>query len=259
MVAFAPDLDEEGRTWAINALARKWKKEKRFEEILRGWSNESYPVYHTVSTTENMDAPSPLAFSIERAALPLFGLPNYGCLLIAYFLSPETDKLMLWVPRRSITKRTWPGCLDVTVGGGMGTGESARSTIIRECAEEASLDPAFVQRNLHSVGLLSFPNRSPSGWILPGYYHLFELVLPTDGSVQPRTNVADGEVESFELMDVDTVIENLYSGTFKPSSALAMVQFLIRRGIVTETIEPEFTRVRAEMNRQVYPYYTSPP
>lgn len=138
---------------------------------------------------------------------------------------------------------SWPGRLDVTVGGGIIAGETALSTIIRECTEEASLDANFVQENIHSVGFISFPNRSATGWVLPGFYYLFDLLLPSDGSVQPQINAADGEVEGFELMDTQTVLENLLAGAFKPSSALALVDFLIRHGFLTEDTDARFAEV----------------
>jgi hypothetical protein len=100
-----------------------------------------------------------------------------------------------------------------------------------------------VERNVHPVGVLPFPNRSPAGWILPGLYYLFDLPLPSDGSIRPRINAADGEVECFELMDVNAVLRNLVDGMFKPSSALALVDFLIRHGHITEESDPRFVDV----------------
>lgn len=102
------------------------------------------------------------------------------------------------------------------------------STIVRESAEEACLDEHYVREYICPTGVLPFPNRSPAGWILPGLYYTFDLPLPPDGSVCPKTNMADGEVESFELMDVQTVLELLLKNEFKNSSALALVDFLIR-------------------------------
>ena len=48
-----------------------------------GWSDEAYPVYtHPLQDSEANVAHDPIAFAIERAALPLFGLVNFGALLI---------------------------------------------------------------------------------------------------------------------------------------------------------------------------------
>ncbi|THH11461.1 hypothetical protein EW146_g8038 [Bondarzewia mesenterica] len=254
-VSFSSSVNEggkESRTFHINQLAKNWKEKGFFEDILRGWSNEAFPIYHHSAVSHNLKSfDDSVAFSIERAALPLFGFANFGCLLTAYYQSSQTGKTMFWIPRRSKTKKNWPGRLDVTVGGGINVGDTAASTIIRECFEEASLDVHFVANNLQPVGVLPYPNRSPAGWILPGLYYLFDLPLPSDGSLRPRVNAEDGEVENFELMDAQTVLDNLLAGVFKPSSALALVDFLIRHGFVTEDTDPRFVDTCLELRRTV--------
>ncbi|KAF8966315.1 hypothetical protein BDZ97DRAFT_1808992 [Flammula alnicola] len=244
-VAFAEWVNEGGkytRTMHMERLVSEWKKHNVFKEILRGWSDEAYPVY-THPPQEVNATHEPVAFAIERAALPLFGLVNFGALLTAYVRDPSTGRMMLWIPRRSLNKRTWPGKLDVTAGGGMGLGDSAMETIIREAAEEALLDQDYVQQWIRPVGVLPFPNRSPGGWILPGMYYLFDLPLPSDGSIIPRINALDGEVEKFELLEVETVLQHLLEGKFKSSSALAIVDFLVRHGYITEKTDPRYLDV----------------
>ncbi|PPQ78381.1 hypothetical protein CVT25_011604 [Psilocybe cyanescens] len=241
-VAFAAWVNEGGkytRTMHMERLVYDWRKHDVFADILKGWSDEAYPVYthapRQVSATHD-----PIAFAIERAALPLFGLVNFGVLLTAYVRDPSTRRLQLFIPRRSLNKRTWPGKLDVTVVGGMGLGESAMDTVLHESAEEALLDHDYVKENIQSVGGLSFPNRSPKGWIIPGMYYLFDLELPPDGSLTPRINALDGEVEAFDLLDVQDVLQYLLEGRFKPSSAMAIVDFLVRHGYITEDTDPRY-------------------
>jgi len=130
--------------------------------------------------------------------------------------------------------------LDVTVGGGMGLGDSAMETIVRESAEEALLDHDYVKEFVRPVGAIPFCNRSPGGWILPGMYYLFDLPLPPNGSITPRINALDGEVEKFELLDVQLVLQYLLEGRFKSSSALAIIEFLIRHGYITEDTDPRY-------------------
>ncbi|TFK75024.1 hypothetical protein BDN72DRAFT_832730 [Pluteus cervinus] len=253
--SFASWVNEGGqraRTKQMNRLISEWKRDKVFQDILRGWSNEPYPIYnHPPRVLTPQTTCEPVAFAIERAALPLFGFPNFGSLLIGYFQSPDTGKTMLWIPRRSLNKRTWPGKLDVTVGGGIGLGYTAIATIIRECAEEASLDHEYVEKYVRPAGVLPFPNRSPANWILPGVYYTFDLPLPSDGSVRPRPNIEDGEVESFEVMDTETVLEKLVQDKFKSSSALAVVDFMIRHGFVTGRSDPRFVEVCRQLKRSV--------
>ncbi|KAH9479438.1 hypothetical protein JR316_0008032 [Psilocybe cubensis] len=244
-VAFAPWVNEGGkytRTMHMERLIYDWRKHDVFSDILKGWSDEAYPVYthapQQISTNHD-----PIAFAIERAALPLFGLVNFGVLLTAYVRDPSTGRIQVFIPRRSLNKRTWPGKLDVTVVGGMGLGESAMDTILHESVEEALLDHDYVKEHIQSVGGLPFPNRSPKGWIIPGMYYLYDLELPPDGSLTPRINALDGEVEAFELLDVQNVLQNLVEGRFKPSSAMAIVDFLIRHGYLTEDTDPRYLDV----------------
>ena len=130
-------------------------------------------------------------------------------------------------------------------------GDTALSTIVRECAEEASLDTTYVRDNVRPVGVLPFPNRSPAGWILPGLYYLYDLRLEPDGSIVPRTNTVDGEVESFRLMGAETVLQNLVEGRFKASSALAMVDFFIRHGFITDVSDSKYADVCRTLKRDI--------
>ncbi|TDL19666.1 hypothetical protein BD410DRAFT_791785 [Rickenella mellea] len=245
-VSFAKWVNDGGsalRSLHVKNLVLGWKNAHMFDVILNGWTDEDYPVYYPNEEEAGPFERSPVAFSIERAALPLFSFANYGCLLTAFFTSPQTGETMLWIPQRSISKKTWPGAFDVTVGGGIGFGDTAISTIVRECAEEASLDPNFVRSNIRSVGILSFLNRSPSGWILPGLYHLFDLPLRNDGTPIPIVNPNDGEVERFQLISVSELRVQLLDGMFKPSSALALLEFLIRHGHLTDATDARYAEV----------------
>lgn len=131
----------------------------------------------------------------------------------------------------------------------MGLGEIPNETIVRECTEEASLPSHFVKKHARSTGMLNYMNRSPSKWVLPGIYYLYELRLPNDGTIMPCTNAKDGEVDAFQLMDVEEVMQRLHRGQFKPSSAMALVDFCIRRGIITPESEPGYLDVCMAMRR----------
>ncbi|KAH8826243.1 hypothetical protein DL96DRAFT_1277320 [Flagelloscypha sp. PMI_526] len=231
-VRFGPTMNSlkeavPSRSNIIDALVKGWRAEGRFRDILGKETKEHFPVF-----ASKLGFGELLQFTIERPALPLFGLPNYGSMLIAYFTCPETKELKMWIPRRSMAKRTFPGMLDVTVGGGIAHGCSPLSTIIQEAREEAHLEEHYVQQRISSTGTVEFQYRHPDGWILPGVYFTFELEMdpPSLSGIQPRPN--DGEVESFELMDATAVLDNLLAGKFKGSSALAIIQFLSRRGLL---------------------------
>lgn len=72
---------------------------------LLGWRNEQFPVYGDATRDDNV------AFVIERAGTPLFGISQFGAHLNAYVREPD-GTIKLWVARRSRTKQTWPGMLD---------------------------------------------------------------------------------------------------------------------------------------------------
>lgn len=254
-----------------------------FADLLKDWSDEPYPVFNHPKAYNSPE--EPIAFAIERAALPIFGLPNYGSLLTAYVHDPDSKTTKLWIPRRSRTKKNSPGRLDVTAGGGIQLGDTPLATIIRETSEEALLDSDYVAEHIRSVGTLPFPHRqaasplstslstypdsstnaSPSSphqhspnsydhrvgtmdvhrshYILPGLYFLYELELPADRSVMPQPNILDGEVQSFALMELQDVLNNLLDGRFKSSSAMAVVDWLVRHGHVTEENDSRFAEV----------------
>lgn len=172
-----------------------------------------------------------------------------------------------------------PGKLDVTAGGGIRLGDTPLATILRESSEEALLDTDFVSAYIRSVGTLPFPHRQASSplssslstildsihispthhrdsydhrlnldshrshYILPGLYFLYELELPSDLSVLPQPNILDGEVQSFSLMGLQDVLNNLLEGKFKSSSAMAVVDWLVRHGYVTEENDSRFAEV----------------
>jgi hypothetical protein len=50
------------------------------------------------------------AFTLERAACAIFGLPTYGVHMTAY--EGQGEDMKVWVPKRAKTKATWPGKLD---------------------------------------------------------------------------------------------------------------------------------------------------
>ena len=136
---------------------------------------------------------------------------------------PSQREFLPCSPRRSTLTRIlfrWPSHLDNTVAGGITAGDLPLESVIRECAEEASLSPDFVEANIRCVSLVSYTYRTEAGWIQPEVQYIYDLPLPSDGSVVPSTNAADGEVESFMLMDLEEVVKRMVEGEFKPNCAL---------------------------------------
>lgn len=163
---------------------------------------------------------------------------------IAY-VDKDGEELKIWVPRRSATKATqvfvllerfslglpahdpyfstdtrWPSCFDNTVAGGITAGDLPRQSILREFSEEASLPPQTVSPLLRQAGVITYVYRQRVGWLQPEVQYVYDVKLPSDNSVKPTTNPADGEVESFELMGLEQVVQKLVDGEFKPNCAL---------------------------------------
>ena len=86
--------------------------------------------------------------------------------------------------------------LDNSVGGGIAGGMSAFDTLVKEAAEEASLDPEFVRKRAHAVGAESHFYRTKTGWFQPQVQFVYDMrVEPGEVQLAPM----DGEVESFEV------------------------------------------------------------
>ncbi len=54
------------------------------------------------------------------------------------------DEGMLWIPRRTKTKRLFPLCLDASMGGHVSSGESYKDAFARELQEELRIDASSV-------------------------------------------------------------------------------------------------------------------
>lgn len=115
-----PTIEE--RNAAVKATVDYWRENKTFK-VLAGWRDELYPCYGPGKDGEGHE----LLWVIERSASALFGIATYGIHLTAYVsigqekmkeLETKWDKL-IWIPRRSETKQTYPSMLDNTVAGGM--------------------------------------------------------------------------------------------------------------------------------------------
>jgi Domain of unknown function (DUF4743) len=101
MVGFVSSLATATlRSTAMEIMLQKWYGSgEPFGDLIAGkmWRNELYPIYYQ-PFTPSMDN---LAFSMERAATPLFGVVTYGVHLTVY-----TSDYRIWIPRRAKTKQT---------------------------------------------------------------------------------------------------------------------------------------------------------
>lgn len=203
---------------------------------------------------------------LRRSAAPLFGIANRGAHMTVYTRSPD-GTYQFWVPRRSRHLRTYPGMLDNTVAGGVKAEESPLECIIHEADEEASLPEDFVAKHVRPVGMITYITQTGSGGgsdaqaavggfdvglCVPDVLYNYDLEVPAElvDTVVPKPR--DDEVEEFCLWDLATVQEAMAKGEFKPNTALALIDFFIRHGIVNEENEPDFVDIVSRLHRKLH-------
>jgi len=238
----------EAERTAILAATTKAMQATNYFQVLSKWRNELYPVYGPQRE---------LLFSVERAASPLFGIITYGCHMTAYTrmsASSGSDKseTKIWVARRAATKQTYGGMLDNTVAGGMATGESPLESMIRECAEEASLAEDVVRRGIKPVGTVTYFHirdqraGGETGLLQPECEYVYDLELP-EGIVPAP---CDDEVAGFELKTVEEVKEAMRNGEFKPNCAMVLLDFFVRHGFLTAENDEGYIEIVARLHRK---------
>ena len=194
---------------------------------------------------------------IERYAAPLFGTVNRGAHLTVF--TRTKDGLKIWVARRSAHIFSYPNKLDTTVAGGVRATESPFETIIHEADEEASLESALIRSDVRAVGAITYMTSRESksgrekGLVASDMVYVYDLEVGED--VVPKPN--DDEVEGFYLWDVEKVKEELSNGGFKPNSAVVMIDFFIRHGVITAENENDYTEMIMRMHGKL-PFPTAP-
>jgi hypothetical protein len=128
---------------------------------------------------------------------------------------------------------------------------SAFDALVKEAAEEASLDPELVRKRARAVGAVSYFHQTKAGWLQPEFQHVYDMRLePGEARLAPM----DGEVESFEvrrfffflvcnhgcgdmwwcvqLMSLDEVVTRMHAGDFKPNCALSVSFSMLHAGVM---------------------------
>jgi 8-oxo-dGTP pyrophosphatase MutT (NUDIX family) len=235
---------ESERTALVAGLTAYWRQNQTFK-LLKGWRDELWPVYGRNGE---------LLFSMERAAMGLLGTVRYGVHLTAYVVEPSAPHgILIWVPKRAADKSTFPGMLDNTVAGGLMTDEDPFECVIREADEEASLVEDVVRKNAREVGTITYiyvtdeKNVGQADFIYPECQWVYDLELSPGVIPQPK----DGEVEEFNLCDVNQVKKDLADGKFKDNCAVVMLDFFIRHGILNVGNEPQLSTIQQRMHRKL--------
>lgn len=218
-------------------LGARWRQRELLDALLnQRWRDELYTVFGTDHNVYVL---------VERALLTLLGVVTYGVHVNGY--QKKDGKIYLWVPRRSADRPMWPGLLDNTVAGGLGYPHGVEATLIKEAMEEAGLEEQYVRDHATAAGVVSYCYLAEGNIVQPEVEYIYDLVF--DDETKPKP--VDGELEDFQLMDVDTVIAKIRQGEFKPNCGLVIIDFLIRHGIVTAENEPNYLEIVQRSHRRM--------
>lgn len=240
--------DFETRNAQIDKIARFLRDNSDIED-LKGWRDERYAVW---SPEKN-----PYVL-VERSMAGPLGIITYGVHINGYFLTPDTDEIRFWVPRRSASKPTWPYMLDNMVAGGIGYPYGIHETVIKESMEEACLPKDIIERSISNAGVVSYlfyqgakgeteKFNNQQSYIVGEVEYVYDLKL--DEKIVPKPN--DGEVDSFNIFTLQQVVTTLQNAEFKPNCALVMVDFLVRHGYITPENEPNYLEIVSRMHRKM--------
>ncbi|KII92393.1 hypothetical protein PLICRDRAFT_104011 [Plicaturopsis crispa FD-325 SS-3] len=250
-ISFHSRIDTPGRRTAVmKEMCERWRDTGLYPDVIgpQKWRAEMYSVYANPFGAHDhiLDGTGNYALEIERAACALFGTITYGVHMSIY---EDGEDIRMWVPTRAKTKQTWPGFLDNSVAGGIPSGTGIFEAIVKEAMEEASIAEDIVRKHAKCVGCLSYFYQTDAGWLQPEIEYLYELVIPEGADPTPfRPEPLDGEVESFELLPMDTIIQEMRLGKFKPNCALVIIDLLIRKGRIVPDNEPDFVHIMTRLH-----------
>lgn len=211
----------EERTEAVGAVMNQL----RDEGFVKGWRDELFPVAETFD--------SPAVFLMERAAVTVLGVLEYGVHINGIVQESRRDEPKMWIARRSATKSKFPGMLDHVVAGGQPAGISLIDNVVKECEEEAGIDESIVRAGIQSTGAISYENWDPtSDKLTRAVQFTFDLYLPPGFEPKP----VDGEVQGFMLWSMDQIKESMasdYPDPIKPNCYAVIIDFLFRTGQIS--------------------------
>ena len=214
------------------------------KEIVDYCADEKFPERFPVYASKTGE----LVLNMNGCGVDLFGVISNGVQMIAYVETKEEGR-KFWVPRRAKTKMSYPGMLDIVVGGSLTRRESAFDCLVREAREQVAIPEACTTALVKACGTLSYKmDRMDDG--REGCRHqvqyLYEMELPEGISPRPK----DGEVEELMLMGIDEIVDALRRGEFKLNCGMTWMSYLVRHGIVNAENEKSLVEICARMHRK---------
>ncbi|KAL4228799.1 hypothetical protein ACF0H5_011839 [Mactra antiquata] len=226
----------EERSLAMKLVLDDLRQKDKFF-TLRGWRNETYPIYYTFHESALLH--------MERSGCALFGVIQYGVHINGY--TYKNGEMMMWIGRRSKTKQTYPNMLDNMCAGGLASGLGVTECAIKECQEEGSVDDESLTK-LKPVGSVSYCFRDKRG-ILPEQQFVYDLEVSP--SFIPKN--ADGEMQNFSLFTVKEIQDLIIAGEFKPNCAMVIINFLIRHGYMNADNCAHYPYIVEMMHKSLQP------
>lgn len=211
-------MSADERTSAVS----KVMDQLRQNGVVNGWRDELYPVAESFY--------SPPVFLMERAAVTILGVLEYGVHINGLVQGSRTDSSKMWIARRSKDKSKHPGMLDHIVAGGQPAGLSLMENCVKECEEEAGIPEDIARAGIQAVGAISYETwDSKSDKVARVVLFNYDLHLPPDFQPKP----VDGEVEGFFLWSMDQVKESIAQDSddpIKPNCYVVIIDYLLRTG-----------------------------
>lgn len=207
-----------GQDWlalgdALQTLTQDWHDQGEFQ----GWRNEKFDV---------CDESGKMLFALERSAFRPLGLLSHAVHING--MAEHNGETCFWIGRRSPLKAVDPDKLDNIVGGGVASGESIDTAMVREGWEEAGLSEDLLAGLVCRSRLLSL--RGVSRGLHREWLHIFDVRLPE--GVIPENQ--DGEVAAFGLMGVNDLAEAMAAGLFMNDAMVATLDCCRRLGLLDE-------------------------
>ncbi|KAL2073555.1 hypothetical protein VTL71DRAFT_10881 [Oculimacula yallundae] len=216
-------------------------RDQNLFKCLNGWRNEEYRILGARSDIK-----------VERAGAGLFGITTIGVHMTVFTRLKTTGEIRIWVPTRSKFTAAYPGMLDSSVAGGVPVGMEPFECLVKEAAEEASLDTDLTRRCAKSVGCVSEFCDKKDGQLEPSIKYVYDMEI--EEGLEPRPG--DSEVQGFQLMTVDEVKKSVLGEMYKPMSAMVIIDFFIRHGILNVSNEKDLAEIVARTHR-LLPFPTS--
>ncbi|KAM3499022.1 hypothetical protein MY10362_007692 [Beauveria mimosiformis] len=224
----------------------------RFNGLLDEWLSRK-PSFEAIRF---LDSPGAM-LGIPTPLCGIFGVVTAGVHLNVY--TKIGEQIFMWVSKRSQTA-SYPGMMDQVVAGGMDPedGYDAWMALEHEVWEEIGLVLDRASRMLMEECRVEGPSRisfydkkdrdagDAHGHIEPGVRFVFDVEFDPDHVFAPSTDDAVGYVI---LQSVDEVLEDMLNNKWKPNSALAALDFLLRKGCIVDDGDGTIDELRARLQR----------